>query len=366
MNNLPAELNQLPVIHTTQELIAQVHNVFTPDKFNVLVPKALNISEGVKLAIQIVELDTNPNIFKNKDFWGFKRNDSKDKDNEAIFHANAIRKLAAAVNANFIDDDTCVVFSEYDDDHRPLILRAKAVCKVRDSLGNKRIGNGSYEYNYNNDLNDPRFKKTEYRNGQKVKLDEVDMDVINKRRQVADRLALTGAKKRAFFECMGYDSSIKQTDIGKPFVVGCVISNIDYNDPDVKNLMIQQAFNAEKEVFGGDNRQPIRAEAEVVETETNPNEAQQPAQAATTPPSAPPEAPAQSPQDKRAAYQADWQGATADARAKEIRKLAAQAKYDITKSPKGAAQTPPEQWDRNTQITWLMWLATKAGLIPAE
>jgi hypothetical protein len=342
MSNLPATL---PVVRTGQELIEKVHAVFKSDEFNVLIPKSLNINPKVEVVINIIEFDTNPKFKENKDFWSM-------DNQEAILSARAIRKLATAANIRYTPSETGVDGEPvYDKDGQILRLRFKAVCHTIDALGMIAEGSGHYEYNYDVDLNDKSLTPFQ----------------VNQRRRFALQLAETGAKKRAFFDCLGYvNTSYSKKDFAKPFVVPCVRDVVDYNDPAIKQLIAQRAIGAQDDVYGKDDRQPIKAEAEVVKTETNPNEAQQPAQAATAPPPEAPPAETQSPQDKRAAYRADWQDDTSNNRAKEIRKLAAQVQHDITKTAKGAAQTPPEQWDENTQLTWLMWLATKAGIIPGE
>ena len=376
MANLPAiiEKEGLPTIKNAQELITKVHEVFKPEHFNVMVPKALNISPRVKIAIQIVELDANPNIYKNKDFWGFpKAKDKESPDDEFMFHARALWKLAAAANVQFIPSDTGVIYAKYDDDNRPLIIRAKASCQTIDSLGNNRIGSGDYEYNYNNDISDPRFEKTEWQNKKKMRLGKPDYDQINRRRNVADRLAITGAKKRALFDCLGVDGSISRRDVGKPFIVPCVIDDIDYNDPIIRKAIAERSVGAQRDVYvdgDGQKLQPVKAESQVInggrEVNTQTGEVKEPATAATQSEQPAPEQPPDQPEtvkQTRADFESDWASANSSDRAKEIKRLAGIASHDITTTSNGKPQETPEKWSKENQMKWLIWLAQKAGII---
>jgi len=364
---LPATIENLPVIKSGDNLNALVHRVFTPDKFNVLVPKAMNISPVVKVAIQAVELDNNSDLKKNKDFWGFYDSD------EAIFKARAIRKLSAAANVKFDYQKTGIIKEEYDKAGRPTRIRTKAQCFALDSLGNMRIGTGEYEYNYSNDLNDPRFKK--YDRQRKCKTNEIDYDQINRRRQIADRLAITGAKKIAFFECIGIDSSISKSDIGKPFIVPCVVDDIDYNDPGVKRLIAERALGATQDTYG---KNSVDADYEIVKegkvdtstgevkTNTQEDDSPQPGPTKESASEPPPEMPEDPTPDKRQLFESDWKGASGAERAQKISELAKKVNYDITKNRNGTTVAPPEEWNDKTQMNWLLYLAEKAGVIPAK
>lgn len=339
MANLPAIIQEkgLPVIKTAQELHAMVHEVFTPDKYNVLVPKAMNISPKVKVAIEIVEMDPEPDFNKNKHFWSM-------DGNEAIFRANAIRKLSSAANVRFIPDLTGLDGEPaYDKNGQVTRVRFKAVCQVIDPKGVIKEGTGVYEYNYNEDLKNLKQKQ------------------VNQRRRYAVQLAETGAKKRAFFECLGQvDRSISKSDIGKPFIVPCVVDDIDYDDPIVREIVAKRALGAKNDTYG----KAVDADYEVVKddlsVDTQTGEVTQQPQEPPAEPKAEPKAPVQRPRD---AYKKDWETSSSGERAREIKRLADMAKFDITKDSKGKPRVSPDEWADVDQMNWLMYLAQLAGKI---
>ena len=344
----------LPVVKNNQQLHALVHSVFTPDKFNVLVPKALNIGERVKVAIRIVELDSNKDLKKNKHFWGFASSD------EAIFSARAITKLAAEANVNFIPSKTGPTDSEYDKDGRPLRIRAHAEATTIDSLGNLRHGTGDYEWNYREDLANSKLTP----------------DQKQQRRGFALQMAVTGAKKRAFFDCLGMDSSISRGDIGKPFIVPCVIDEIDYDDPHVKKLLQERALGVTGEVYGPG---AVKAEFEVVDgqkvdkqtgevADQKPAQNEPPASEAQPPqdsrPDLPPAPSVSEPSDaeKRQIFREEWNGVTSIERASKIEKLIDKAGVRDKYTEKNYAS--PATWSEKVQIDWIMDLAERVGEIP--
>lgn len=345
----------LPVVKTNQQLHALVHAVFTPDKFNVLVPKALNIGERVKVAIRIVELDSNKDLKKNKHFWGFPDSD------EAIFSAKAITRLAAEAHVSFVPSKTGPTESIYDKDGRPLRIRAHAEATTIDSLGNLRHGTGDYEYNYQEDLANSRLKP----------------DQKQQRRGFALQMAVTGAKKRAFFDCLGMDSSISKADVGKPFIIPCVIDDIDYDDPQVKTMLTERALGITREIYGPG---PVNAEYDIIEgkkvdkqtgeivdqrplQETAPLQEQPPPE---TPPAELPPAPPLGPSDaeKRKIFEDEWNDAPSVERIRKINALIDKA--GVRQQCIEQKTTPSEKWPKEYQMTWIMDLAARVGEIPRD
>jgi hypothetical protein len=339
----------LPTIRNNQELIEKVHNVFTPDKFVVLVPKALNIAENVKIAIQIVETDGNPDLKENRDFWGF------NKSNDAIMSSRLINRLTAKANCRYTPSLTGISHAAYDKEDRPLVIRAKAHCTAIDSLGNLREGSGEYEYNYHEDQANTVLKP--------------DQKAL--RRRVAVQLAITGAKKRAFFECIGIDTSISKSDVGKPFVVPCVIDDIDYSDPEVRRMAAARALGAREQLYGP-GQHAVKAEYEV-DNEGVSNES--PDSGAPHKESPAPEQPSEGPPEGekkseptatelRAMYEDEWKNSDAKQRGKKIRELAEKTGSDITGKDQNRKYLPPDEWTEQIQMKWIMSLAEKAGEIP--
>lgn len=342
----------LPVVKNNQQLHALVHSVFTPDKFNVLVPKALNIGERVKVAIRIVELDSNKDLKKNKHFWGFASSD------EAIFSARAITKLAAEANVNFIPSKTGPTDSEYDKEGRPLRIRAHAEATTIDSLGNLRHGTGDYEWNYREDLANSKLTS----------------DQKQQRRGFALQMAVTGAKKRAFFDCLGMDSSISRADVGKPFIVPCVIDEIDYDDPHVKKLLQERALGVTGEVYGPgpvkaefeeiDSRKIDKQTGEVIEPNAKQPEAPaaEPGQESELPPA--PAAAEPSAAERRQIFRDEWQKTSAAERGHKVEALIDKA--GVREKFGQGKYASPESWTTETQLDWIMELAARVGEIPKE
>lgn len=373
MDNLPAVIKEkgLPVIKTNADLHALVHNVFTPDKFNVLVPKAVSFGPAVKIAVQMVELDSDidPQKKRSKDFWSI---DGKDY----ILSANAIRKLAVAADIKWVTAE-CGIDGEpaYDPKTGQINrIRYKAVCIVITSLGTIKNGIGIYEYNYANDLQDHRFREKEKINGKWVATKKIKWNQVNQRRQFAIQLIESGAKARAIYDALGIiEKSYSKADISKPFIVPCVIDDLDYSDPVIKRMVAERALGAQRDVYGGGEK-AINAKYSVettAEQSSNANQ-EQPAAAEPEPAQEPPppeeiqdeqSAASPTPDEIRVAYQKDWEDTTGDERAKHIRKLAKEINYDITQL-KGKRLAPPEKWGLKIQIQWIMFLATQAGKIP--
>ena len=373
MDNLPAEIKEkgLPVVKTNSDLNAMVHDVFKPDKFNVLVPKFMSFGPAVKIAIQMVELDSNidPQKKRSKDFWTI---DGKDY----ILSANAIRKLSGAADIRWVTAE-CGIDGEpaYDPKTGQINrIRYKAVCIVITSLCTIKNGIGIYEYNYANDLQDHRFREKEKKNGKWVATNKIKWGQVNQRRQFAVQLVESGAKARAIYDALGIiEKSYSKADISKPFIVPCVIDDLDYSDPVIKRMVAERALGAQRDVYGGGEK-AVNAEHSI-KTITEQNNKHNQDQPAIDDPESDEELPppeetqeeqsedSPTPDEIRAAYQKDWEDTTGDERARHIRKLAKEINYDITQL-KGKRLAPPEKWGLKIQIQWIMFLATQAGKIP--
>jgi hypothetical protein len=366
-STLPAIANgeNLPVVTNNKELHAMVHAVFTPEKFNVLVPQALSFGQNIKVAINLVQLDAkiNPTTKRSKDFWSI-------DGEEYILSSNAIRKLAGAANVQWVADLCGIEMDEYDQSGLIIRGRYKAVCIVTTSLGVVKNGVGTYEYNYAADLKDARFREKEqdpqtkkWLPGEKVKWNQV-----NQRRQFAIQLIESGAKARAIYDAIGtMERSYSKADIAKPFVIPCAIHNIDYSDPAIKQMLAKQALGITEDLYGPTaNNRAISAPAEVTDIPpANVNKetgevTEKPATQATPELPAEPLTPTDNAPDKRTIFINDWKAASNADRAKEIKRLAIKiyGKWDEEK------WHDPEAWAPDGQMTWLISLAERDGLIP--
>ena len=356
-------INNLPVVRSQEELNRQVRSIFTPDRYNVLVPEVVNFGQRIKMSIQILQLDDNleENEYRNRDFWSMDRKTYN-------LTARAVNKIAHAANVTWIPAE-CRREKHYGKDGKLERAEVTMVCSVLSPLGNLQNGIGTYEWNVANDLSDPQFLKKVWDKRQRkyIKTGEIDLDRINQRRRFGVQLAETGAMVRAIYNALGFVyRSYPREAIGKPFVIPCVHYDIDMYDPYVNQAIISRAIGAQQDVYG--RSRPLSVEAEVVRTEGAeagmgmPSSAQ-PSTATAAPPAEP------SPQagpDKRAAFAGDWRAASPAERAAEIKRLAELVGQDLTHTQEGEPQPPPEQWNEQLQLAWLMWLATKAGIIPPE
>jgi len=75
-------------------------------------------------------------------------------------------------------------------------------------------------------------------------------DILQKRKHKA-KLAETGAKNRVRRSLLGLKSTYTKAEISKPFVVPRTVLRPDYNDPEVKKLMMQASVKSITSVYGG-------------------------------------------------------------------------------------------------------------------
>lgn len=368
MQNLPPNITgQGLMVRTQEDLHSMVHAAFTPDRFNVLVPKALNFGPGIKVAIQMVELDADidQDSKRSKDFWTI---DNK----EFIISANGIRKIASAANIRWDPEQCRVEDAHYNEKNELVRLRYKAVCRVITSLGNTKIGIGTYEYNYANDLKDARFREKEKKGNKWVATDRVKWNQVNQRRQFAVQLAESGAKARAIYDALGIlERTFKKEDISKPFIIPQAIDDIDYNDPEIRRMAAARSLGIQDELYGS-GRRAIKAEYEVNgEGVPNGNSQSPPAEPAEPvseePADGPPEEgkkPEPTSAELRAMFEDEWRNSDSNQRADKIRQLAGKLRVDITGKSQGKDYSPPEEWKIDVQIKWLIGLAEQAGEIP--
>jgi hypothetical protein len=372
--NLPAKILKegLPVIRNNQELNNYVHEVFTPDRFNVLVPRTLNFGGATrtKVLLNIVQLD--PSTESGGDFWPI--------SGQYVLRSKAVNKISCMANIQWDPEKSGIVDQAYE---KGLLVRAeyRAVGTIMTPEGVVRVGSGSYEYNYYSDLEDPRFEERKWDTKQKKKIPtgKPDMKQIKQRRRFGKQLAETGAKTRAIFSLLGVlDRSLKKEDIHKPFIIPCVVPDIDNDDPEVRRMVAEKAIGAKRAVFG----KPVKADYTVDEKPGNgrggprPDGADEPT-AENEKPNGPDENrdpldflkgdkrgddPQLSPEETREMYWDTWSEATQQERGDKIIELAGKTGHAINPKKHG----DPHEWDKARQMTAITTMAEMASEIPAE
>jgi hypothetical protein len=372
--NLPAKILKegLPVIRNNQELNNYVHEVFTPDKFNVLVPRTLNFGGATrtKVLLNIVQLD--PSTESGGDFWPI--------SGQYVLRSKAVNKISCMANIQWDPEKSGIVDQAYE---KGLLVRAeyRAVGTIMTPEGVVRVGSGNYEYNYYADLEDPRFEERKWdpKLKKKIPTGKPDMKQIKQRRRFGKQLAETGAKTRAIFSLLGVlDRSLKEADIHKPFIIPCVVPEIDNDDPEVRRLIAEQAIGAKHAVYGN----PVKADYTVDEKPGNghggprPDGADEPAAENKKPDGSNEnsdpldflnddrrgEVPQLSPEETREMYWDTWSEATQQERGDKIIELAGRTGHTINPKKHG----DPHEWDKARQMTAITTMAEMANEIPGE
>ena len=346
---LPAIFNQdnLPVIKNNSEMQTAIHQAFTPDICNNLFPVAINIDPKLKVQAHIVQLDPNPEIKDNKDWWLMRGK------KEPILKANAIRKISAAVGLRWNPKLSGVTHRKEDDSSgQILVLEYTAVGNLLSASGVFKDVTGTYRYSYQDDMDDRQFNIWEKGKDTGKK----DMNTINRRRRFALQLCETGAKKRALFDGLGcLEKSYSMADCLKPFVIPVVTDDVDENDPLYRQAIAQRASGSSDAMYGKSDA--ITADYEVVPDDTSktPPAAEEKTQPPLVDEKEKDQSEMQLPEpSRREVYLNDMHDTGPQERGEEIRRLAKITNCDISK------WKDPGVWELNLQMKWLDELAVKA------
>lgn len=79
------------------------------------------------------------------------------------------------------------------------------------------------------------------------------LDAMTQLRASAPQKAMTGAKLRVIRSLLGIKSSYIMDELKKPFAVARMAFSPDYNDPVVKQMMLQMCFQSVGNLFGNSN-----------------------------------------------------------------------------------------------------------------
>jgi hypothetical protein len=227
--NLPAKLPDLPSVKSQNQLQAALQ-LFSPEKFNVLVPAAMNFSSPLhKVAFELVFI--NPEVDgKNNgpDIY------SMDGGKTFTFHAKAANKIAGAAGINWLESKAEKV--NHGDDGRVTSVEHRVAWSIKRPNGTPRNGVSTGYYNYSEDK--ARFGK----------------DQVESRRHFALQLAESNAKYRAIFDALEMlPRQFKREEFAKPFLVPCVIEDISdliKDDPEAKRMVVAHAMGIVDQIYG--------------------------------------------------------------------------------------------------------------------
>jgi hypothetical protein len=223
----------LPVVSSQRELNDALKKYFTPDKYNLLVPPAMNFSSPYhRVALVPVFCDTAVDEYGNgRDIW--KPGDSK----EYTFHLAFLNKLAGTSNLIWTDSRV-LVYEKSEEDGRVERIEHQVKWTVQKPDGSWRHGTTVGHYNYKEDQN--RFSKRPKQ--------------VERRRNFASSLAESNAKTRAIFEALdGIYRQYSMEDLKKPFLVPRVVE--DYrdligDDPEAKRMYLAHIFKQADKLSG--------------------------------------------------------------------------------------------------------------------
>ncbi|MCI0560927.1 MAG: hypothetical protein MN733_20775, partial [Nitrososphaera sp.] len=226
--NLPALLNQLPVVKSQQELTTALDKL--KQHFIVLVPAQMNFSSPLhKVALEAVQLDPTVDPKKNGiDIY------SPDGNDRYTLHYKAANKIAGAANINWTK--SLIVNRNTGTDGRVIFVEHVVHWEVKRPNGSVKRGATTGFYRYEED---------------KARLKEAQ---VQSRRRFAEAQAESNAKLRAIFEALEMlPRSFSLDEIKKPFLVPCVIEDLNElakDDPEIKRMIVANSLGIMDQVYG--------------------------------------------------------------------------------------------------------------------
>lgn len=241
---------------TTQDTAAKELAEYKKQKANILGPITTMecLSEFHSIVIDSVFLSIDPlngDIYKHKDGY-------QDKPALFIITGQGLQRLAvcAGVVWNPVETKATVQSQQY--------VAYNAVGCIRKSDGVPTCFQAEYDIDLEvieDELRDQyaeKAKKWASQNwfkelgisGQQAYIDAgVKKDLIFKKKHKT-KMAATGAKNRVIRALLGIKKTYTMAELKKPFVMPRVILQPDYNDPEVKKMMLTAAIQSMTGVFG--------------------------------------------------------------------------------------------------------------------
>jgi len=332
----------LPVISSQRELNENLRKYYTPDRYNLLVPPAMNFSSPYhKVALVPVFCDTRvDNRGNGKDIW--KPGDSE----EFTFHMSFLNKLAGTANLIWTDSRS-IVYEKSEEDKLPERIEHQVKWMIQKPDGSWRYGVSIGRYNYHTDKK--RFKHQKQ---------------VDRRREFAETLAESNAKTRAIFEALdGIYRQYKLEDLSKPFVVPRVVE--DYrdligDDPEAKRMYLAHIFK-QSDRISGRLEEPVNQSDEQKETHQQieqPKSDEQPQAGYDIPdanyyedaPAEQPQAPGpETPEMKKQAFVKQWNDLGEKDRVENIVSLMKQKNYRTQ-----SGKVPPDK-ESQIKLAWYLY-----------
>lgn len=226
--------SNLPVVSSQEELTETLRKSYTPDKFNLLVPPAMNFSSPYhKVALVPVWVDTtvDDKYHNGREIW------SPDGGKSFTFHLTLLNKLAGT--ANIIWKNSQQLKREVDpDDKRTTFIEHQVEWSVQKPDGSWRHGKTVGYYNYQEDKQ--RFSRRPAQ--------------VESRRNFSGQMAESNAKTRAIFEALdGISRQYTKEELKKPFLVPRVVE--DYrdligDDPQARRMYLAHVFGMSDKLSG--------------------------------------------------------------------------------------------------------------------
>jgi hypothetical protein len=338
--------NGLPDLRTYSDL-ERFHSIYRPEKFNILLPQFINFSPGTKVSLNVVMLDPTTDKYGNgRHFWV--------KDGKFNPRSVALKIIASNAGINWVLDKFGVIDSEYTSSLTRITFQAAGF--MMNYNGKLKSGIGTYQYNSQHDMDNPRFKKkktdaqgkTLYdKNDRPILSSEADIGQINRRRGTALQLCESGAMSRVIYYLLvdGLDRNYTKDDAGKPFLVPCPMDDVDPRDPIIRTLIAERSLGMTRDIYGPNAAVPTSFEV-IPDNKPKPVTQEKPTEELSI-------------VDQREIYLDPWELASHDERAKEVITLATKSKMDMSK------RSAPITWTKEKQLQWITMLAEKLGIIPA-
>jgi hypothetical protein len=241
--NLPATLPSLPSVKSQDQLKTALQ-LFSPEKFNILVPAAMNFSSPLhKVAFELVFINPEVDAKNNgPDIY------SVDGGRTFTFHAKAANKIAGAAGINWLESKAEKV--NHGDDGRITSVEHRVAWSIKRPNGTMRGGVSTGYYNHAEDK--ARFGK----------------DQVESRRHFALQLAESNAKYRGIFDALDMlPRQFRREEFAKPFLVPCVIEDIGdliKDDPEARRMVVAHAMGIVDRIYGPADQQQTKIDPNLV------------------------------------------------------------------------------------------------------
>ncbi|MCK5014264.1 MAG: hypothetical protein KAS66_10630 [Candidatus Omnitrophica bacterium] len=244
---------------------------YKEQKANILGPTTSmeGLSEFHKVIVDSVRLSPNPadgDVYKHKDEFG-------DKPAQFILSGQALQRLAicAGVFWNSAETKATAQSQKY--------VAYSAVGCIRKTDGTPACFKAEADIDIDVEGDELREKFIEKRKGWAAKPWFKKMDTtaqddyidgkfrkeLNFKKKHKTKIAASSAKNRVIRVLLGIKKTYTQQELSKPFVMPRIVLQPDYNDPEVKRMMLTASIQAMTGIYGGAPPVPMSAEIDIQE-----------------------------------------------------------------------------------------------------